>query len=99
MPDAPDAPGTPVDAIELADAVEAVRFEVGEIHMEFAVTLERTRTAKGGIKAWVVEAGSDLARTTRRSAPASTRISAPCSTHSRPSRTSPGSPPIPSCAA
>jgi len=68
--------------IELADAVEAVRegliagtargagkavrFEVGEIHMEFSVELRRTRTARGGVKAWVVDAGGDAARTTGR---------------------------------
>ncbi|MFF7197103.1 trypco2 family protein [Streptomyces sp. NPDC008079] len=78
----PDLPHTPLDAIDLADAVEAVRhglvtgaargagqavrFEVGEIHMEFAVTLERVRTGHGGIKAVVVEAGADTARTTGR---------------------------------
>ncbi|MEU6854984.1 trypco2 family protein [Actinacidiphila alni] len=80
MPD--DAPGTPVDAIELADAVDAIRqgltagaargagqairFEVGEIHMEFAVTLERTRGGRGGVKAWVIDAGADATRTTGR---------------------------------
>lgn len=78
----PDPPHTPVDAIELADAVEAirqglitgaargagqaVRFEVGEIHMEFTVALERVRTGHGGVKAWVIEAGGDTARTTGR---------------------------------
>jgi len=65
--------------MELADAVEAVRaglmagavhgagsgvrFEVGEIHMEFAVRLERVHTGKGGVKAWVVEAGGESTRT------------------------------------
>ena len=72
----------PLTGIELADAVEAVRegliagtargagkvvrFEVGEIHMEFAVELRRTRTARGGVKAWVVDTGGDAARTTGR---------------------------------
>lgn len=65
--------------MQLADAVEAVRaglmegavrgagadvrFEVGEIHMEFAVQLQRTRTGRGGVKAWIVEAGAEAART------------------------------------
>jgi hypothetical protein len=66
--------------MELADAVEAVRaglmagavrgagsgvrFEVGEIHMEFTVQLERVRAGRGGVKAWVVEAGAESTRTT-----------------------------------
>jgi hypothetical protein len=78
----PDVPETPLDAVELADAVEAVRqgliagaargagqavrFEVGEIHMEFTVALERARTAGGGIKAWVIEAGTDTTSTAGR---------------------------------
>ena len=68
--------------MELADAVEAVRqglmagavrgadssvrFEVGEIHMEFAVELRRVRTGRGGVRAWVVEAGGESARTSGR---------------------------------
>ncbi|MGC5365161.1 trypco2 family protein [Streptomyces sp. DT24] len=70
------------DGIELADAVESVRnqlieaaaratghpvaFEVGDIQMEF--TLELRREVKGGgkVKAWVVEAGADVARATGR---------------------------------
>jgi Trypsin-co-occurring domain 2 len=65
--------------MELSDAVEAVRaglmtgsvrgagsavrFEVGEIQMEFTVELQRVRGAHGGVKAWVVEAGADSSRT------------------------------------
>jgi hypothetical protein len=65
--------------MDLADAVEAVRqglmagaargadstlrFEVGEIRMDFAVQLQRVRTGRGGVKAWVVEAGADTSRT------------------------------------
>ncbi|MEV7426143.1 MULTISPECIES: trypco2 family protein [unclassified Streptomyces] len=67
------------DGIELADAIESVRdqlldaatratgrplaFEVGDIEMEF--TLELRKEVKGGLKvrAWVVEAGADGART------------------------------------
>ncbi|MYS24924.1 hypothetical protein GTW78_33710 [Streptomyces sp. SID4948] len=68
--------------MELAEAVEAirqglmtgavrgagsgVRFEVGEIHMEFSVELQRSRSGRGGVKAWVVEAGADAARSTGR---------------------------------
>lgn len=69
-----------VTGMELSDAVEAVRqglmsgavrgvgqgvrFEVGEIHMEFTVELQRVRSGHGGVKAWVVEAGGEAARTT-----------------------------------
>jgi NTP-dependent ternary system trypsin peptidase co-occuring protein len=65
--------------MELADAVEAVRqglmagaargassairFEVGEITMEFTVELQRVSTGRGGVKAWVVEAGTEQGRT------------------------------------
>lgn len=71
-----------ITGIELADAVEAVRqglitgaargvgqavrFEVGEIHMEFAVQLQRTRTGSGGVKAWVVEVGGEAERGSER---------------------------------
>ncbi|MFH8774927.1 trypco2 family protein [Streptomyces sp. NPDC017958] len=39
---------------------EQVVFEVGDIHMEFAVEFREDSTMKGGIKAWVVsmDAGS-----------------------------------------
>ncbi|ATW49826.1 trypco2 family protein [Streptomyces xantholiticus] len=71
-----------LDGIELADAIQSVRdqlldaatratgrpllFEVGDIEMEF--TLELRKEVKGGakVKAWVVEAGADAARTTGR---------------------------------
>jgi hypothetical protein len=69
----------PVGGMELAEAVEAVRrglmsgavrgadagirFEVGEIHMEFTVELQRSRSGHGGVKAWVVDAGAEAART------------------------------------
>lgn len=68
-----------VTGMELADAVEAVRqglmtgaargassairFEVSEIRMEFTVQLSRTSGSRGGVKAWVVEAGGDRSRT------------------------------------
>jgi hypothetical protein len=69
-----------MNRIELKDAVEAlrielsesilvsegkeVRFEVGEIEMEFQVAIEQANTAKGGIKFWVVEMGGDLSNKT-----------------------------------
>jgi hypothetical protein len=43
---------------------ETVRFDVGEIEMEFAVELRHDAGAKGGFKAWVVSADAD-ARTSR----------------------------------
>jgi hypothetical protein len=74
-----DENAPPVTGMELAEAVEAVRqglmtgaargadagirFEVGEIHMEFTVELQRTRSGHGGVKAWVVDAGAESART------------------------------------
>jgi hypothetical protein len=61
--------------IELADAVEAVRdglieaasrgaqaplhFELGAIQMEFTVEVRRDARAKGGVKAWVIDAGAE----------------------------------------
>lgn len=36
---------------------EPIRFEVGEISMEFQIEMERSAEAKGGIKFWVVEFG------------------------------------------
>ena len=72
-----DLPSSPVAGMELADAVEAVRqglmagaargadasvrVEVGEIRLEFTVQLTRTTTGRGGIRAWVVEAGAERA--------------------------------------
>ncbi|MFI9206147.1 trypco2 family protein [Streptomyces sp. NPDC053048] len=64
--------------IELADAVRAIReglveaaeagagerlaFDVGEIALEFTVELRRDTTGKGGVKAWVVDAGAETSR-------------------------------------
>lgn len=61
--------------VELADAVEAVRdgliaaagradgrplrFELGDIEMEFNVEVRRDARAKGGVKAWVVDVGAE----------------------------------------
>jgi hypothetical protein len=50
-----------VDSI-VASQTEGLRFEVGEIKMEFHIEVERTSEikggAKGGIKFWVVELGT-----------------------------------------
>jgi hypothetical protein len=61
--------------IELAEAVEAVRdgllaaaargadrelrFELGPIQMEFTLEVRRDARAKGGVKAWVIDAGAE----------------------------------------
>lgn len=71
-----------LDGIELADAVASIRnqlidaatratdhpvsFAVGDIQMEFTLELRREAKAGGKVKAWVVEAGADAARTTGR---------------------------------
>ncbi|WP_042366220.1 trypco2 family protein [Streptacidiphilus neutrinimicus] len=65
--------------VDLADAIEAIRdqlvtaavrgagselaFEVGDIQLEFTVQLSHDRTAKGGVKAWVLTAGYESAQT------------------------------------
>ncbi|MFB7163138.1 trypco2 family protein [Streptomyces sp. NPDC056242] len=65
----------PFDEIGLADAISAIRddilaatrrnassplrFELGEIQMEFMVELRRDTRAKGGVKAWVVDASAE----------------------------------------
>jgi hypothetical protein len=64
--------------IELADAVEAIRdgltaatargtdsalrFELGDIHMEFTVEVRRDARARGGVKAWLVDASAESGR-------------------------------------
>jgi hypothetical protein len=71
-----------ITGIELSDAVEAVRdglvtaanrataqdlrFELGEIQMEFTVELRRDTRGKGGVKAWVVDAGAEAGRSSGR---------------------------------
>jgi hypothetical protein len=42
----------------VASQGERLRFEVGEITMEFQIEVERSAEAKGGIKFWVVELGT-----------------------------------------
>ncbi len=42
----------------VASQGEQLRFEVGEITMEFQIEVERSAEAKGGIKFWVVELGA-----------------------------------------
>jgi hypothetical protein len=67
-----------ITGIELSDAVEAVRdglvtaadracghelrFELGEIQMEFTVELRRDVRGKGGVKAWVVDTSAEAGR-------------------------------------
>jgi Trypsin-co-occurring domain 2 len=41
----------------IASQGEGLRFEVGEVIVEFHVEVERNTDAKGGIKFWVVELG------------------------------------------
>jgi hypothetical protein len=41
----------------VASQGERLRFEVGEIIMEFQIEVERSAEAKGGIQFWVVELG------------------------------------------
>ncbi len=61
--------------VELAQAVQAVRdglveaagqaagqpllFELGDIQMDFTVEVRRDARAKGGVRAWVVDAGAE----------------------------------------
>ncbi|WP_190132048.1 trypco2 family protein [Streptomyces mashuensis] len=45
-----------------AGAEEALSFEVGEISMEFTVELRRDAKANGGVKAWVIDAGTEGSR-------------------------------------
>jgi hypothetical protein len=39
---------------------EELRFEVGEIELEFEVEVERTTEGTGGVKFWVVELGGKV---------------------------------------
>lgn len=71
-----------LDGIELADAVQAVRdellaaaargtgrdlrFEVGDINLEFTVELRRDARVKSGVRAWVISADADVGRSTAR---------------------------------
>ncbi|MCI3224795.1 trypco2 family protein [Streptomyces sp. NP-1717] len=45
-------------------AGQDLRFDVGEIQMEFAVELRHDTRVKGGVKAWVVSADTDAGRGT-----------------------------------
>ena len=65
---------SPIERIELKDSItalrkeliesilaaqgEALRFEVGEITLEFQVEVEKAREGKGGIRFWVVDMGA-----------------------------------------
>ncbi|MFB6953326.1 trypco2 family protein [Streptomyces niveus] len=46
-------------AAAASGAGQELRFDVGEIQMEFAVELRRDTRVKGGVKAWVVSADAD----------------------------------------
>ncbi|MED7823722.1 trypco2 family protein [Streptomyces chiangmaiensis] len=68
--------------IELADAIQAVRdelltaaargtgrdlrFEVGDINLEFTVELRRDARLKSGVRAWVISADADAGLSTAR---------------------------------
>jgi hypothetical protein len=48
--------------VELSESIlvsegKEIRFEVGEIELEFQVVVEKSKEGKGGIKFWVVEMG------------------------------------------
>jgi hypothetical protein len=52
--------------VELSEAIlvsegKQIRFEVGEVEMEFQVTLERSAGAKSGVKFWVVDGSAEVA--------------------------------------
>lgn len=52
---------------ELSESIRAgtgkdLRFEVGEIELQFQVEVERSHKASAGINIWVVEAGGEGAR-------------------------------------
>jgi Trypsin-co-occurring domain 2 len=53
---------------ELSDAItasagEQLKFEVGEMQLEFQVEVERVAEGSGGIRFWVVELGGKASRT------------------------------------
>lgn len=71
-----------ITGIELSEAVEAVRdglitaasrgtgqdlrFELGDIQLEFTVELRRDVRGKGGVRAWVVDASTEAGRASGR---------------------------------
>ncbi|MEV0885527.1 trypco2 family protein [Streptomyces microflavus] len=72
----------PLEGVALADAVRAIRsdliaattegdgsplrFELGDIQMEFAVELRRDSRAKAGVKAWLATASGELGSSSAR---------------------------------
>lgn len=46
----------------MASAQEQLRFEVGQISLEFQVEVERTKDGNGKLKFWVVEFGGKMAQ-------------------------------------
>ncbi|MFE4695938.1 trypco2 family protein [Streptomyces sp. NPDC056738] len=53
---------TQITEAAASDPDSDVRFQVGPIQLEFTVTLTRDRTAKGGVRAWVVSADAERKR-------------------------------------
>ena len=50
--------------VELSESIlvsegKQIRFEVGEIELEFQVVVDKSTEGKGGIKFWVVEMGGE----------------------------------------
>ncbi|MFB6558846.1 MULTISPECIES: trypco2 family protein [unclassified Streptomyces] len=52
-----------LSAARLRAAHDGVRFELGDISLEFTVELKRDKTAKGSVKAWVVSGEAGATRT------------------------------------
>lgn len=45
-----------------ASAEERLRFEVGEMELEFQITIERVKEGSGGIRFWVVDLGGKASK-------------------------------------
>jgi hypothetical protein len=60
LKDAIEALRTELSESILVSEEKEVRFEVGEIELEFQFSIEQATAAKGGIKFWVVEMGGDV---------------------------------------
>lgn len=60
LKDAIEALRTELSESILVSEGKEVRFEVGEIEMEFQVAIEQTGTGKAGLKFWVVELGGEV---------------------------------------
>jgi Trypsin-co-occurring domain 2 len=60
LKDAIEALRTEISESILASEGKEVRFEIGEIEMEFQVAIEQTGVGKAGLKFWVVELGGEV---------------------------------------